>query len=193
MYPDPIKWDDENEAEAERPLIEPQYPSPRPLREFFVTIVQASVIALFIIYFVAQASVIHGLSMEPNLHTDERVIVEKISYHFVKPKRGDVVVVDVPDSEIPLIKRVIALPGEVIEIRRNQVFINGQALDEPYLGNVRQVDYGPIQVPDDSVFVMGDNRSVSRDSRAFGPVTLDQIWGRAWISYWPAADAGLIH
>jgi signal peptidase I len=91
-----------------------------------------------------------------------------------------------------LITRVIGLPGEMIEIRNNRVYINGQRLDEPYLADVIQRAYGPVQIPPAHVFVMGDNRSASNDSRYFGPVSLERIIGRAWVSYWPLEDFGLV-
>jgi signal peptidase I len=161
------------------------------LREMLVTTVKTAVLTLLFIYFIAQTSVVYGKSMEPVLHTDQRLIIEKVSYHFEQPQRGNIVVVDVPDSDIPLIKRVIGLPGETLEIKQNQVYIDGVALTEPYLESSRQHNFGPIPIPDNHLFVMGDNRLVSRDSRAFGAVSLDQIRGRAWVSYWPMQDIGI--
>jgi signal peptidase I len=157
----------------------------------FETLAPAFVIALLINLFVAQSTYVHGTSMEPSLHTDQRLIVEKVSYKLHPPHRGDIVVVAVDTSEIPLIKRVIALPGETIQIRNNQVFVNGVALEEDYLADVSQRNYGPFQVPPGQVFVMGDNRGASNDSRAFGAVPLEQIVGRAWLSYWPPEDVEL--
>jgi signal peptidase I len=101
-------------------------------------------------------------------------------------------VVRLPDYEVPLIKRVIGLPGETVEIREGRVWVNGQALDEAYLAPVTQQDYGPLTVPQGHVFVMGDNRNYSNDSRFFGPVPVSQIWGRAWISYWPPQEFGFL-
>jgi len=157
----------------------------------FETLAPAFVIALLINLFVAQSTYVHGTSMEPNLHTDQRLIVEKVSYKLHPPHRGDIVVVAIDTSQIPLIKRVIALPGETIQIRNNQVFVNGVALEEDYLADVSQRNYGPFEVPPGQVFVMGDNRGASNDSRAFGAVPLEQILGRAWLSYWPLEDVEL--
>jgi signal peptidase I len=92
-----------------------------------------------------------------------------------------------------LIKRVIALAGETIETRGGQVFINGQGLVEPYLSHETSGTYGPLTVPEGQVFVMGDNRGASNDSRVFGPVTTERIVGRAWVSYWPFSALGLVH
>ena len=161
-------------------------------RELFVTVIQAVILALLIIYFVAQATVVHGRSMEPSLHTNQRLIIDKVSYRFFRPQRGDIVVIDVADSELPLIKRVVGLPGETVEIRDSQVLIDGRVLVEPYLPVMNQADYGPVQVPPETLFVMGDNRLDSRDSRVFGPVAIEQVLGRAWVSYWPLGEIGLV-
>ncbi len=162
------------------------------LRETLSTILKATILSFLIIYFVAQTNIVYGASMEPTLHEKQRLIVEKVSYRLITPQRGDVVVVDVADSPVPLIKRVVGLPGETVEIRDNHVLVNGRILAEPYLPPLWQVNYPPTQIPDHAVFVMGDNRPVSRDSRSFGPVAIEQIRGHAWVRYWPLADAGVI-
>jgi signal peptidase I len=131
--------------------------------------------------------------MEPNLHSDQRLVVEKVSYHLHGPRRGDVVVFSVPQqSEELLIKRVIGLPGEVVEICDGKVYINGIPLDEPYLNQDTRGRLAPIVVPPLHVFVLGDNRSFSNDSRAFDAVPIKDILGRAWLSYWPLEDLGLL-
>jgi signal peptidase I len=165
----------------------------RPVIELLETVAPAFVIALLINLFLAQSTYVYGRSMEPNLHTDQRLVVEKVSYRLHAPQRGDIVVISVPNSEIPLIKRVIGLPGEVIAIVNNQVTIDGVALDEGYLDDIPQRDYGPHEVPAGHIFVMGDNRNASNDSRYFGPVRDEQIIGRAWFSYWPLGDIQLFH
>jgi len=158
------------------------------------TVVPAVLIALLINLFLAQATRVYGQSMEPNLHTDQRLVVEKISYRLHGPRRGDIVVIKLPQmgGEL-LIKRVIGLPGERIEIRQGQVYINGQPLDEPYLRKPGRGNMSPRVVPPLHVFVLGDNRSFSNDSRSFGPVSLDNIVGRAWFSYWPPGEIGFVH
>jgi signal peptidase I len=163
------------------------------LVEVVDTVLPALVIAVLVNLFVAQGTYVHGQSMEPNLHTDQRLIVEKVSYRLRGPQRGDIVVVRVPGHEVPLIKRVIGLAGETVEICEGRVWIDGQPLGEAYLADVKQRDYGPHTVPARHVFVMGDNRNYSNDSRFFGPVRLEQIWGRAWLSYWPPQEFGLLH
>jgi signal peptidase I len=163
------------------------------LVEVVDTFLPALVLAVLINLFVAQGTYVHGQSMEPNLHTDQRLIVEKVSYRLRGPRRGDIVVVRVEGHEIPPIKRVIGLPGETIEIREGQVWIDGQPLAEAYLAEIEQQDYGPYTVPPAHVFVMGDNRNWSGDSRIFGPVHLQDVWGRAWLSYWPPQEFGFLH
>lgn len=188
-------------------------PEPRPkrsflqaalhlVREVLETIVPAVLIALLINLFMAQATRVHGQSMEPNLHTDQRLVVEKLSYNrflrqhlvFEGPEYGDVVVIRIPTqgNEL-LIKRVIGLPGDVIEIHDGQVFVNGQPLNEPYLPNSTAGSYGPTTVPPLNIFVLGDNRNFSNDSRSFGTVPLKSVVGRAWFSYWPIDQIGFIH
>ena len=122
------------------------------------------------------------------MHEEQQIIVEKVSGYFQIPERGDIVIVDVVGEEIPLIKRVIGLPEEVLEIKNNQVFIDGQGLIEPYLAEGTQRDFGPVYIPAEHVFVMGDNRNNSRDSRMLGPVPLAWIKAKAWISVWPADE-----
>jgi signal peptidase I len=158
----------------------------RAVREILETIVPAIIIALLINLFMAQATRVYGQSMEPNLHTDQRLIVEKVSYHIHPPRRGDVVVLKLPaeHSEL-LIKRVIGLPGEVIEIKDGHVYINGTSLDEPYLNQFTRGLVAPLQVPPLHVFVLGDNRGFSNDSRSFGMIGFEDVVGRAWFSYWP--------
>jgi signal peptidase I len=132
--------------------------------------------------------------MEPNLHPNQRLIIEKVSYRFGMPERGDVVVLKLPGrGSDPLIKRVIGLPGETIEIRGGYVYVDGERLQEPYLHVRTRGNTSPREVCDGCVFVLGDNRNASNDSRFFGPVPVDQIVGRAWIRYWPPSDVGVIH
>lgn len=160
--------------------------------EVFKTVAQTFIFTAFIVYFIAQATIVQGSSMEPGLQTDQRVIIEKVSYRFATPERGDVVVLNIPDVEVPLIKRVIAVEGETLQIINNRVYINGTELAEDYLDNIQQRNFGPVTIPTGYVFVMGDNRNVSNDSRVFGAVPVSQIVGKAWVSYWPIDDAGII-
>ena len=163
------------------------------LSEVVETIVPAILIAVLINIFLAQATRVYGQSMEPNLHTDQRLVVEKLSYTFHEPQRGDIVILQVPQAGSGLlIKRVIGLPGEKVEIKGGKVHINEQPLEEPYLSPQSQRDMRAIVVPPEHVFVLGDNRGFSNDSRSFGSVPLDNIGGRAWFSYWPLDQVGFV-
>jgi signal peptidase I len=164
------------------------------VREVLETVIPALLIALLINVFVGQATRVDGQSMEPNLHTDQRLVVEKVSYRFHGPRRFDIVVLKLPDQgEELLIKRVVGLPGETVEIKDGRVYINGGALDEPFTAEeTRSRRYEKVTVPPLHVFVLGDNRNRSNDSRSFGPVPIDDIVGRAWLSYWPPDDVGLV-
>jgi signal peptidase I len=185
-----------------QPIVEeataPSQPGPRRravswLREALETVVPAILIALFIHLFLAQATRVQGQSMEPNLHTEQRLVVEKLSYRFHGPRRGDIVVLRLPEhsSEL-LIKRVIALPGEKVEIHDGQVYVDGVPLLEPYLRQTTLGNYAARVVPPLHVFVLGDNRNASNDSRAFGPVPRQNIVGRAWFTYYPLYDIGFV-
>jgi signal peptidase I len=162
-------------------------------RELVETVVPAVVIALLINLFLAQATQVLGQSMEPTLHTSQRVVVEKVTYRFFHgPRRGDIVVIDMPDQDEMLIKRVIGLPGETIELRGGQVYIDGEPLEEPWGASSAGGNYAPKDVPPLHVFVLGDNRGASNDSRNFGPTPIEHILGRAWFSYWPKEYIGFV-
>jgi signal peptidase I len=154
--------------------------------EVISTLVPAILIALFINVYIAEAAEIEaGPSMQPNLYAGYRVMTEKISYYLHEPRRGDIVVVERPENEGNLIKRVMGLPGETIEVRDGHTYIDGLPVEEPWVVYFGGHDIPPTAIPKDHVFVMGDNRPVSRDSRDIGAVTVDSIIGRAWFVYWP--------
>jgi len=165
------------------------------LREVLETVLPAILIALLINVFIGQATRVEGQSMEPNLHTDQRLVVEKLSYRFHGPHRFDIVVLKLPNQgEDLLIKRVIGLPGETVEIKDGHVYIDGVLLNEPFTSEeTRPGRHNQITVPPLHVFVLGDNRGRSNDSRSFGPVPIENIVGRAWLSYWPIEDVGVVH
>jgi len=156
------------------------------VREVITAIIPAVLIALFIRVEVAKAVKIEaGPSMQPNMYQGYRLMTEKISYLFYLPKRGDVVIVNRPGAEVSLVKRVMGLPGEIVEVQAGHVLINGQKINEPWVLYFGGPDYGPAQIPNGYIFIIGDNRPNSRDSRAIGPVALTTIDGRVWLVYWP--------
>ena len=163
------------------------------IKEILTTFIPALILAFILTHFVGERVVVYSQSMEPNLHEEQQIIVEKVSRYFQVPERGDIVIVETTGEDIPLIKRVIGLPEEVLEIKNNQVFINDQGLVEPYLASTTQSDFGPVHIPANHVFVMGDNRNFSRDSRAIGPVSIEHIRARAWISIWPVEEIRLFN
>lgn len=165
----------------------------RGLWDVVSTVLMALLITLAINTYVAQATTIDGPSMQPNLYYDYRVMVEKVTYRLIHgPRRGDVAVFDIPEEETSLIKRVVALPGETIEVRGGHTYIDGEMIEEPWVQHFGGPDYPSTVVPPLHVFVMGDNRPSSRDSRAFGPVHIDQIIGRAVFIYWPIDHVNLL-
>jgi signal peptidase I len=165
----------------------------RALREVAETVIPAVVIALVINLFLAQATQVLGQSMEPNLHSTQRVVVEKVTYRLLHgPRRGDIVVIDLPRQTEMLIKRVVGLPGESIEVRNGRVYIDGEQLDELWTIRPGGGNYSPQTIPPLHVFVMGDNRGASNDSRSFGPVAIEHIVGHAWFSYWPPEHIGVV-
>ena len=131
---------------------------------------------------------IDGASMEPNLHHDEYVIIDKVTYLFGAPQRGDVVVFALAGQPKDYIKRVIGLPGETVEFANGTVLIDGRPLDEPYVAPSPGRAYPARRLEADEYFVMGDNRGNSSDSRDFGPIRRSDMVGRAWIIYWPPSD-----
>ena len=169
----------------------------RTIIEWVAVIGGALAVALVIQSFLVQAFYIPSSSMEPTLEVGDRVLVNKLSYDLHDVNRGDLVVFERPDGSAgdikDLIKRVIGLPGETVEIRDGSVLIDGRVLDEPYLADDEVlVEFAPVQVPEDQVFVMGDNRDDSRDSRVFGPITIDSIVGRAFVRVWPLTNLGTL-
>jgi signal peptidase I len=188
------------------PAVDPEEPVPategRPLRniiEWIAIVAGALAVALVVKTFLIQAFFIPSLSMYPTLDKGDRVLVNKLSYRLHDVNRGDLVVFErpegQPESDIKdLIKRVIALSGETIEAREGVIYIDGEQLDESdYLVEGVTTDNLPRQeIPDGHVFVMGDNRGDSADSRVFGPIDEDTIVGRAFIKVWPLTEISLL-
>src|SRR6266536_5128723 len=191
------------------------------LRELPVLLFIAFVLALLIKSFLVQAFYIPSESMDPTLRIGDRVLVNKVVYRFHPPRRGDIIVFEEPhptndshrnplegfwhwltqglgvsaNPEKDFIKRVVALPGETIEIKAGQVYIDGRNLVEPYLGLTGDTrDYPPHHVPPGNLFVMGDNRTNSNDSRfGLGYIPLRKVVGRAFVIIWPPGRAQWVH
>ena len=153
--------------------------------ELLTIVVPAVVLAFLIHQFVAETTVVFGQSMEPELLPRQRLVVEKVTYRFRPPQRGQLVVVNVEEDGANLIKRVVAVPGEFVEIDDGIVLVNGEPLREPYVALWTKENLAPRQLGPTEYFVLGDNRPNSRDSRQFGPVDREEIVGRAWLRYWP--------
>lgn len=154
--------------------------------EFAKTLIIAFVLAQLIMVSVAQAFQVEQYSMEPTLLPHDRVLVDKFLYRLRQLKRGDVIVLKYPlNPTRNYIKRIVALPGDKLEVRNGKLYVNGRTVQEAYVNGVPQGNYGPLTVPQDSVFVMGDNRNNSEDSRSFGALKRDHIVGQAILIYWP--------
>jgi signal peptidase I len=166
--------------------------------EWVVIIGGAFLVAFVVKTFLIQAFFIPSGSMLPTLHEDDRVLVNKLSYDLHDVHRGDLVVFERPEGEAAgqirdLIKRVVGLPGERIEQRDGDVYIDGDLLEEPYLAEgTETTNLGPQSIPEGHVFVMGDNRDDSMDSRVFHAIDEDLIVGRAFIRVWPLPDLALL-
>jgi signal peptidase I len=132
--------------------------------------------------------------MIPTLNEREAVLVIRIPYYFREPRRGEVIVFKYPqDPTKEYVKRLIGLPGDTIEIKNGVVYVNGKALDEPYVKNKSSDNYGPIKVPKDNYFVLGDNRPVSVDSRYWGFVPKKNLVGQAILLLWPPQRIQIVH
>lgn len=168
--------------------------------DFMETIVVALSIFVVVYLFLVQPHEVKGSSMEVSFHNNEYILTDKISYRFVNPKRGDVIIFKAPNNpDVDYIKRVIGLPGDQVKVEKGLVFVNGQKLIENYLREKTYLYPGSfmlegnnITVPKDYLFVMGDNRTHSSDSREFGPIPKESIIGRAFLRYWPLTEFGLV-
>lgn len=181
----------------------------RQFREWTIIVVVAVLIAVVVRTFLLQQFYISGPSMEPTLFQDNRVLVDKLSYRFREPRRGEIVVFDratVSGDVVhhdDLIKRVIGIPGDVVEIRDCQVFVNGALVEEDYLDSFytaqtdpadrcRTVNFEATAIEEGSLFVLGDNRVESFDSRAFGTIQQDIVVGKAMMVIWPLNMFGFL-
>ena len=134
-------------------------------------------------------------SMVPTLMVWDRILINKLAYDFAEPQRGDIVLFESPEGgEEPLIKRVVGLPGETIEVRAGRLYVDGRRQREPYVNDHlrnMQSPYGPTKVPEGHYFMMGDNRGNSADSRVFGPVPEENLIGEALFRFWPPGRVGV--
>jgi signal peptidase I len=172
------------------PVEEPPF-SWRAILEIVQALALAVVISVVLNLFVVQVTEVRQQSMRPTLEQNDRVLVSKLDYRFGAPERGDIIVFNppTPDATIPYVKRVIAVAGETIEFRNGNVFVNGTEIVIPEAKGATQpqspqVAY-PFTIPDGQVFVMGDNRTFSSDSRTFGAVPVTNIIGKVIIRFWP--------
>ncbi len=157
-------------------------------KDWIISILIAVVLAFFIRYFIVELYIVDGPSMRPTLQSGQRLVVNKFLYRFRAPEKNEVLVFQYPrDPSRDFIKRVIATPGDSIEIRNGRVFVNDQLLNEPYILEKTRSEYPKAVVPKGTVFVMGDNRNNSEDSRYtdVGFVPYDLIKGKAMLVFWP--------
>ncbi len=160
-------------------------------REWVESLGGAIILTFFIITFIGQSYVVDGSSMETTLSHGQRMIVEKVTYRFNEPSHGEIIVLRVPGSQF--IKRIIAVEGDTIAERNGVIYINGNALDEPYVTNKTSMNWGPFRVPEGKYWVMGDNRPNSDDSRGtVGFLSRDDVVGRAVFRYWPLGRLGVL-
>jgi signal peptidase I len=160
--------------------------APSALREFVETVLFTLLVYFVVRHFLLENYRVVGYSMNPTLENEQFLMVNKLGYRLHEPQRGDIIVFRDPrDADRKLIKRVIGLPNELLEIRQGQVFINEVRLDEPYIENLGQYSVAPSPIPADHYFVLGDNRNNSSDSHNWGTLSREEIVGQAWLSYWP--------
>ncbi len=160
-------------------------------------IILVSLTTFVIINFVGQRTVVQGQSMENTLFNHDNLIIDKLSYHFVNPKRFDIIVFPVESSEKYYIKRIIGLPGETVQIMSGNIYINSEPLEESYgkeIMNYSGIASKPITLEENEYFVLGDNRNHSSDSRDpnVGIILEDSIIGKAWIRIWPLKRFGFV-
>jgi signal peptidase I len=169
----------------------------RLLRDWLLPIAVAVILALVIKTYVVEAFQIPSGSMEPTIMIGDRVIVEKLFFHPGALRRDDVIVfwppAGVSPNGDPLIKRVIGLPGDTVLIKGGTVYVDGRPLQEPYIAEKPDYDYGPVTVPSDKLFMMGDNRNHSFDSRNWGFENFNGVVGKAVWIYWPLDRFGKIN
>lgn len=198
LQPDPaamesLQLTSETNVDAEATRNEPAY-GWMMVREIVETVV-LSLIIFLLIRQVVQNYRIENHSMEPSFYEGQFVLVNKVAYWFSEPKRGDVIVFHNPrNTREDYIKRVIGIPGDTVEVRDQKVFVNGMPLPEEYPHRpIPPGEYaGPFVVGENQLFVMGDNRPNSSDSRVFGPIDRSLVVGQAWLRIWPLNVFGIV-
>ncbi|MHB1683779.1 MAG: signal peptidase I [Bacilli bacterium] len=154
--------------------------------DWIKAILVALVIAWLIHHFLFAQFRVDGISMEPTLQNGERLLVDKIPYYFGPPKRGDIIIFHAPDG-MDWVKRVIGLPGDTVQVYKGNLILNGKIVHEPFINGPMNPlrNFGPEKVPPGDLFVMGDNRNVSEDSRVIGPIPISKVIGRVDFVFWP--------
>ena len=178
-----------------KPAKQPSEPRWGGMHSWLRDVVVSVVVSAFIIIFLYQPVRVEGTSMLPMLEDQDRLVINKLAYRVGEIHRGDVVVFLYPhDHEKSYIKRVIALPGDDLRIDHGQVYVNGHLVPEPYVPKQFEDDRSQPEmvIPAHEYFVMGDHRSISSDSREFGPVDRELIYGKAAFVYWPVDQAGVV-
>lgn len=189
---------DPNQETDQSQIKDEQQPQENPWVETIKTLVTAGILAIGIRTFVAEARYIPSESMLPTLEINDRLIIEKVSYHFKDPKRGDVVVfyptevLEQQNYKDAFIKRVIGIPGDVVEVNSGNVYVNGRQLEEEYINEAPDYDYGPVTISEDHYLVLGDNRNNSYDSHYWGFVPREKLVGKAFVRFWPFNRVGTL-
>ncbi|RJE86842.1 signal peptidase I [Paenibacillus sp. 1011MAR3C5] len=162
------------------------------IKDWTLSLGIAIVVALLFQNYVYAQTEVHNVSMQNTLVEGQRLIEDKWSYHFNNPKHGDIVIINGPEHDGRLVKRIIALPGQTVDMKDGYVYVDGVKLEETYAKGLTYPDVVeiPFTVPEGHVFVMGDNRERSLDSRAFGAVSLDSLEGKAVYRIWPLGKFG---
>jgi signal peptidase I len=184
-----------NEFEGETPIEIQRFKLGFEIKSWLRDILVAFAIAIFIVIFVIQPVKVEGTSMQPRLVDQERIFVNRFIYQFADIRRGDVVVFWYPrDRSKSFIKRVLAVPGDEVEIQTGTVYVNGTRVIEPYLNPDFHDNrsYPKMVVPADQYYVLGDHRNSSNDSRNWGFVSHQLIYGKAFFSYWPFEYLGMV-
>lgn len=163
--------------------------------EWGILLLIAWAISFAIRTFVFDTRIVPTGSMLPTIQLQDRVIFDKVFYRFDSLQRGDIIMFEAPPASgesDDLVKRIIGLPGETLEVREGKVWINGEALEEPYLAQIPNYEYGPVKIPEDSYIMLGDNRNNSKDSHVWGLLPQENIKGRLLVRYWPLSRLGAI-